>query len=313
MVIDINGTNYYLVYEPANFQNRTVLGIVLADVVNASMNKLQSITAAVVSLFFIAIAVCLLLFVIQQNRQKLQLKDNELLARDELFSKLSANVDDVFLMLNAENLRVDYVSPNIEKLLGISEAQVKKDVYVLEKLIKEDGSVHILNRLSDILPGYQMEWDREYIHRTSKEVRWFHVVAFCSDIQGATKYILDMSDRTGDKKINQELENAVHIAQNASLAKTTFLNNMSHDIRTPMNAIMGFTGIALKQDTNPEVRNCLEKISKSSEHLLTLINDVLDISRFESGKIKFNPTPADITEITDVVLSEESVCNGCGT
>ena len=112
-----------------------------------------------------------------------------------------------------------------------------------------------------------------------------------------------MSDRTGDKKINQELENAVRAAQNASLAKTTFLNNMSHDIRTPMNAIMGFTGIALKQDANPEVRNCLEKISKSSEHLLTLINDVLDISRIESGKIKFNPAPVDITEITDMVLS----------
>lgn len=78
---------------------------------------------------------------------------------------------------------------------------------------------------------------------------------------------------------------------------------MSHDIRTPMNAIMGFTGIALKQDTNPEVKNCLEKISKSSEHLLTLINDVLDISRIESGKIKFNPTPADITEVTDMVMS----------
>ena len=78
---------------------------------------------------------------------------------------------------------------------------------------------------------------------------------------------------------------------------------MSHDIRTPMNAIMGFTGIALKQDPNPEVRNCLEKISKSSEHLLTLINDVLDISRIESGKIKFNPTPENITEVTDMVLS----------
>ncbi|MGN1090075.1 MAG: ATP-binding protein, partial [Huintestinicola sp.] len=131
----------------------------------------------------------------------------------------------------------------------------------------------------------------------------FHVIAFCSDVRGSTKYILDMSDRTGDKKINQELENAVHIAQNASLAKTTFLNNMSHDIRTPMNAIMGFTGIALKQDTNPEVRNCLEKISQSSEHLLTLINDVLDISRIESGKIKFNPAPVKITDITDIVLS----------
>lgn len=303
MVFDVNGINYYLVYEPANFQNWIVLGIVPTDVVNASMNKLQSTTIVVVSAIFIALAVCLLFFVIQQNRQKLKLKDKELLARDELFSKLSANVDDVFLMLDAENLSVDYVSPNIEKLLGLSQAQVKKDVYVLEKLIKEDESTHILDRLSDITPGYQLEWDREYIHKASKEERWFHVIAFCSDVQGAKKYILDMSDRTGDKKINQELENAVHIAQNASLAKTTFLNNMSHDIRTPMNAIMGFTGIALKQDTKPEVRNCLEKISKSSEHLLTLINDVLDISRIESGKIKFNPTPVDITEVTDIVLS----------
>ena len=303
MIIDINGTNYYLVYEPANFQDWTVLGIVPADVVNSSMNKLQSMTMVVVSGVFILLAVILLHYVIQHNRQKLKLKDNELLARDELFSKLSANVDDVFLMLDAENLRVDYVSPNIEKLLGIPEAQVKKDVHQLEKLLKNKQPPYILERLSEIRPGYQLEWNREYIHRASREERWFHVVAFCSDIQGAKKYILDLSDRTGDKKINQQLENAAHTAQNANLAKTTFLNNMTHDIRTPMNAIMGFTGIALKQDTNPEVRYCLEKISQSSEHLLTLINDVLDISRIESGKIKFNPTPVNITEVTDVALS----------
>lgn len=186
--------------------------------------------------------------------------------------------------------------------MAFPKRRVKKDVYELEKLLKENQTSIILGQLSEIEPGYQKEWDREYIHRANNEERWFHVIAFCSDIQGAKKYILDMSDRTGDKKINQQLENAVHIAQNANLAKTTFLNNMSHDIRTPMNAIMGFTGIALKQDANPEVRNCLEKISKSSEHLLTLINDVLDISRIESGKIKFSPAPVDITEVADVVL-----------
>ena len=303
MVFDINGTNYYLVYEPANFRDWVVLGVVPTDVVNASMNKFQTMTLAVVSAIVILLALSVLIIVVHQNRQKLRLKDNELIARDELFSKLSANVDDVFLMLDAENLRVDYVSPNIGKLLGISEEQVKKDVYVLEQLIKDSQSAHILDRLSEIEPGFQMEWDREYIHRANNEERWFHVIAFCSDIQGAKKYILDMSDRTGDKRINQQLESAVRAAQNASLAKTTFLNNMSHDIRTPMNAIMGFTGIALKQEANPEVRNCLEKISKSSEHLLTLINDVLDISRIESGKIKFSPAPVDITEVTDMVLS----------
>lgn len=165
-----------------------------------------------------------------------------------------------------------------------------------------DEPVHILDQLSDISPGKQREWDREYIHQKTGEERWFRVVVFCSNIQGEKKYILDLSDRTKDKKINQALEDAVHTAENANQAKTTFLNNMSHDIRTPMNAIIGFTNIALKQETKPEVRDCLNKIKDSSEHLLTLINDVLDISRIESGKTKYNPVPIDITTIGDVVI-----------
>ncbi|MBP0965328.1 MAG: response regulator [Oscillospiraceae bacterium] len=303
MLFDVNGRKYYLVYESAGFQDWMVLGIVPTDIVNASMNKLQSATMAVVSVITIAFAVMLLMLVIQRNRQMLAEKDHELVARDELFSKLSINVDDVFMMINAEDHRVEYVSPNIEKLLGITEAEVRKDVYSLGRLVKEDEAAGVLDQLSDIIPGKQREWDREYIHQASGELRWFHVIAFCSDIRGAKKYILDLSDRTSDKKINQKLEEAVHTAQNASLAKTTFLNNMSHDIRTPMNAIMGFTGIALKQDPEPEVKSCLEKISKSSEHLLTLINDVLDISRIESGKMKFEPVPVDITSVNDMVAN----------
>ena len=301
-IFDINGRNYYLVYESANFQNWTVIGIVPADVVNASMNKLQSTTMLVVSGVAVSLALMLLLLVVQQSRQKLKLKDNELFARDELFSKLSINVDDVFLMVNAKNLRVEYVSPNIEKLTGISEQNVLNDIHELEHLIRMDESVFILDQLSEVLPGEQREWDREYIHQKTGERLWFRVVVFCTDIQGEKKYILDLSDRTKDKKINQKLEDAVHTAENANRAKTTFLNNMSHDIRTPMNAIIGFTNIALKQEPKPEVRNCLNKISNSSEHLLTLINDVLDISRIESGKVKFVPIPVDIRTVADTVL-----------
>ena len=303
MVFDVNGSSYYLVYEPANFQNWTVLGIVPTGVVNSSMNKLQSTTMLVVSGIAIALAVMLLLLVIQQNRQILKRKDNELLARDELFSKLSINVDDVFLMMDANDLRVEYVSPNIEKLVGISEQQVLSDIHEIEHLIRTNESVHILDQLSTVLPGEQREWAREYTHQKTGEELWFRVVVFCTDIQGEKKYILDLSDRTKYKKINQRLEDAVHTAENASRAKTTFLNNMSHDIRTPMNAIIGFTNIAMKHDPKPEGKNCLQKIGESSDHLLTLINDVLDISRIESGKIKFAPIPVDITSVPDTVLS----------
>ena len=104
------------------------------------------------------------------------------------------------------------------------------------------------------------------------------------------------------KEKNKQLEEAAKQAQSANIAKTTFLNNMSHDIRTPMNAIIGFTNIALRHPTEPEVKSCLEKIGESSEHLLTLINDVLDISRIESGKTKYTPSPVDITRVTDAVL-----------
>ena len=157
--------------------------------------------------------------------------------------------------------------------------------------------------MSDILPGEQRLWDREYIHQITGEELWFRVAAFCTDIQGEAKYILDLSDRTKDKKINQKLADAVHTAENANAAKSIFLSNMSHDIRTPMNAIIGFTNIALKQNPKPEVKACLDKISDSSEHLLALINDVLDISRIESGKVQYTPTPVDIAEVSESVLT----------
>ena len=92
-------------------------------------------------------------------------------------------------------------------------------------------------------------------------------------------------------------------ANAANIAKTTFLNHMSHDIRTPMNAIVGFTDIAMKRKPDKEVENCLKKIRQSSEYLMTLINDVLDISRIESGKLEYKPVPADLRDIINTVLS----------
>ena len=92
-------------------------------------------------------------------------------------------------------------------------------------------------------------------------------------------------------------------ANAANIAKTTFLNHMSHDIRTPMNAIVGFTDIAMKRNPDKEVENCLKKIRQSSEYLMTLINDVLDISRIESGKLEYKPVPADLRDIINTVSS----------
>ena len=104
------------------------------------------------------------------------------------------------------------------------------------------------------------------------------------------------------KKQMEALKEAQN-ANAANIAKTTFLNHMSHDIRTPMNAIVGFTDIALKRKPDEEVENCLKKIRQSSEYLMTLINDVLDISRIESGKLEYKPVPVDLRDMINTVLS----------
>ena len=104
-----------------------------------------------------------------------------------------------------------------------------------------------------------------------------------------------------EKKQN-ELEDALQMAQAANRAKTTFLSNMSHDIRTPMNAIIGFTGLAASHiDDTKRVQEYLTTIGRSSEHLLSLINDVLDMSRIESGKITLNEKVESLSDILHVL------------
>ena len=100
----------------------------------------------------------------------------------------------------------------------------------------------------------------------------------------------------------QEMELQKAEAEQNSRAKSTFLSNMSHDIRTPMNAIVGYTALSKKEPgIPPKVSEYLTKIEASSEHLLSLINDVLEMSRIESGKMELEPVPADLGKVMDEV------------
>lgn len=91
--------------------------------------------------------------------------------------------------------------------------------------------------------------------------------------------------------INRRLRETAALAERASDAKTQFLSSMSHDIRTPMNAVLGMTDIARRNVSDPEcVTDCLNKVTIAGNHLLTLINDILDISKVESGRMRLNPS-----------------------
>ena len=298
MKVKLGDTSYYLVYEGTAVQSWTMVGLVPVSIVNASLDKLWSYTIQIVVGIAFGLAVLVILLIVRRNRATVRRKNTEILYRDELFRKLSLNVDDVFLMLDAKTSKTDYVSPNIGRLLGIPWKTVRQDVHVLAELVPQNDPDRDKNFLEGLSRGEQREWDAAYLHQETRELRWFHIIAMGSEVEGRTKYILVMSDRTADKQINQALSDAVAAAETANRAKSTFLSNMSHDIRTPMNAIIGFTTLALSNiDDKERVKDYLAKTLASSNHLLSLINDVLDMSRIESGKIHLEEVEVNLSEV----------------
>ena len=298
MKVKLGDTSYYLVYEGTAVQNWTMVGLVSTKIVNASLDELWFHTVQIVAGIVAGLALLVILLIVRRSHTTLRRKNTEILYRDELFQKLSLNVDDVFLMLDAETSKADYVSPNIERLLGIPWREVRQDACVLATLYPNGFPERDKNYLKGLLSGQQREWDFEFEHRETKERRWFHIIAMGSEVEGRAKYILVMSDRTADKQVNQALSNAVAAAETANRAKSTFLSNMSHDIRTPMNAIIGFTTLALSNiDDTERVKDYLAKTLASSNHLLSLINDVLDMSRIESGKIHLEEVEVNLSDV----------------
>ena len=296
--LTLRGTQQYLVYESTGIQNWSMLSLVPVSIVNASMDRLWFRTVEIMGVIAVLLAVLAIALIVRRSHAALRRRDTDILCRDELFNRLSHSVDDVFLMIDGETWRTDYISPNIERLLGIPLEQVRQDVHVLSVLHDADSPDRDRNFLEGMQRGEQREWDSDYIHQESGERRWFHIVAMGTETAGRTKYILVLSDRTADKEVNQALSDAVAAAQSASRAKSDFLTNMSHDIRTPMNAIIGFTTLAVTNiDDTERVKDYLTKTLASSRHLLSLINDILDMSRIESGRLHLEESEVSLSEV----------------
>ena len=198
--------------------------------------------------------------------------------------------DDKLLSVDSEeNLYENVILKMINKLSFESEEsrlQVKESLS-LSRIAKE---------LSD-KAVYHVDFS--YISETDTVFKRFSF--FEVDSQAAF-YVMLISDTTEIRREQEEknriLASALKQANAANAAKSTFLSNMSHDIRTPMNAIIGFTDLAKKEiDDQEKVGEYLEKIQASSDHLLSLINDVLEMSRIETGKIELVNDVCNIPEI----------------
>lgn len=191
---------------------------------------------------------------------------------------------------------------------GLSIQQLaKNDDRCFGVLIGNEGLLKLLNRGINVI-GSDYALNRAHLytdplHVTSPiDVVLDNVALFALIALLVVALIIAILARHArrTRRQSEELADALAIAESASRAKTDFLNNMSHDIRTPMNAIVGFTSLAETHiDDKEQVRDYLAKISVSSQHLLSLINDVLDMSRIESGKATIVEAPLHLPSLID--------------
>ncbi len=202
-------------------------------------------------------------------------------------------------------------SKQFRRMIGYhDETDFPNTLEAWSNLLHEEDKERVLKEYYDTIHDYtgQKKYDVEYRLLTKTGgYHWYRATGMLSRRKDGSPitYVGMFVDITAQKQLDQELiqkqkqlEEALEKAQRSDQAKTVFLNNMSHDIRTPMNAIIGFSNLALlHMENRDQVREYLSKIVVSSNHLLELINDVLDMSHIESGKLQIQEQDCNILEI----------------
>ncbi len=186
-----------------------------------------------------------------------------------------------------------------ERLINVKRIVYKDDIELVEKMLSKESILAELENKNVFSFNYRLNIEGEPKYYLMKIIRAYN------DDSHVIIGVFDDDERIRREAAKrEELEKAMLAAEAASKAKSTFLFNMSHDIRTPMNAILGFNRLAGKHADDKEyLKECLDKVKISGEHLLALINDVLDMSRIESGTFKITPAPQSITVTVDYLCS----------
>lgn len=245
------------------------------------------------------VLMCLMIGVLLVSQFVLRRQRRELIRRNRLFDQLSLSIDDAFIIRDAGTDVINYRGLNLERVLGTPMERVES---LYNGLTPEDAQ-SLSAALRD--PQFVSPFEKlvEYTN-PNREKRWMLIRVYRVEDRNAPQLIIVFSDRTEEVRSRQVLQDAMLSAERANTAKSTFLSRMSHEIRTPLNAIIGMTAIAAASVKDPpRVEDCLSKISFSSKHLLTLINDVLDMSKIESNKMILQIEPFDIFEVINGFVS----------
>lgn len=192
--------------------------------------------------------------------------------------------------------RFQYVSPSCERISGYKPADFYADDDLILRIVHEEDRVACAAHQAAVSRGdAEAVCEMEFrITAADGTQRWISHV--CTSVYDETGGFMGKRgtnrDITEAKRIESELLHAKQQAESANRAKSSFISSMSHELRTPLNAIMGYTQILLRDETVTDAqRPQLEALRKNGEHLLALINDVLDVGKLESGKIQLEEIP----------------------
>ena len=250
------------------------------------------------------------------------------LSRTEAQYRLIAdNSSDVIWLMSLPDLKFTYVSPSAERLRGwtpeeIMAQPVEAALTPASAALMRDLLARSMERLAsgDRTARVSIA-EVDQIHKDGHVIHTEVVTTLLLDDTGEPTQILGMTrDITRRKQVEAELDQYRHhlekmvaertvalsvakdSAEAANRAKSTFLANMSHELRTPMNAIMGMTELALRRTVDSKQQQQLEKVVQASHHLLAIINDILDLSRIDAGRIPIDDTPLEIGPLFDELM-----------
>ena len=301
---------YYIVYQPLTFEDgMMIVGIVPKNIVNKNMRQVQSSTVVVMAGVFVVTLLYVFFFLRQSNKKELQNKNIELEHREKVLDMLIKPTDDIYIIFTRQ-YEVKYVSPNTMRIIGIDKELIRDNIHELMVSVSDNKVTLNDEMLDSIAKGESWETSRYLINQATKEKKWYQETIYHMPDEYGAGYILVLSDRTKERMAAERLQSALDSAKSANESKSMFLANISHDIRTPMNAIMGCADLLAKQAEDADkVREYAKKITSSGQLLLGLINDVLDMSKIESGKTSLNIAPfnlADLLEEISTVVSAQA-------
>lgn len=233
-----------------------------------------------------------------------------------IISGLSAFYHSVYYVdLSSKTFQAFALRQDISEYLGENNTfEALKNVYMVRLIHDEDKAQFdrdlSLSELSRRIQAGETIYALEYRRNYGGYFGWMRMHVILAESRNGVPVKIILASHNVEEEKEQEEQNrqallaAYETAKHANEAKSNFLAQMSHDIRTPMNAIIGMTSIAASQLENPKkVKDCLEKIGYSSRHLLELINEILDMAKIEKGKIELVETPFSLIELLPEINS----------